>query len=93
MLENPKDLVGKWFSNFFGYPEEYTFFLYVEHEKDDLNFIRATSINIRQSSLRYYNLTPMSIGRFKATPLSYDRVPELQKVARKAIKYIFEKGI
>jgi len=95
MIEKPEDLIGKWFSNFFGMPDEYTLFLDTEPEEDDLNFFRATSINLRRSSIRYYPLIPMrySVLRSCGLPLLYERTPELRYVTRKTIRYIFEKAL
>lgn len=92
MVEKPEDLVGKWFSNFFGTPIEYTFILRVAPSSIDPTFFHAYYINIYRTSFEHADMSIRMEKLEHETPLSYQRNPELQKINQKAIKYIFEKG-
>ena len=91
MVKRVEDLVGKWFSNVGGIPDEYFYVLSAE-KKTDRPFepIEAEYVLVRRNYVRVTTNDFRTLGVF-GTPLTKQKHPELNYQIHKCIKYLFEK--
>jgi hypothetical protein len=93
MVREPKDLIGKWFSNVTGRPEWYYYILELGPSKvAKWPVFEATYIQLkpRDIEIRTNNFRNLSVF---GDPLIKTRQPELQYQIHKCIKYLFEKEV
>jgi hypothetical protein len=92
MVKDPKDLIGKWFSNVGGHPDEYWYIVDAQWHPQEVGQqenLLVYAIAMRRSRIRVDHFG-MSHRAF-TTPLTKQKTPELNYTIHKAIKYLFEK--
>lgn len=92
MVKEPKDLIGKWFSNVGGIPDEYHYVLNAKKSKNKDFTVFASYIRLRRRTIEIGARFFRSEGIF-GSPLTKQRAPELNYQIHKCIKYLFEKEI
>lgn len=92
VIKDPKELIGKWFSNVAGIPDEYFYILDATKSTNVALPVFASYIRLKRRTIARGARFFRSASGF-GSPLTRQRAPELRYQIHKCIKYIFEKEI